>query len=98
RDRIGFRDSPSLIVQHKVWSDDAREYVTEFLSARILDQSRRFPDVEVARDPLRLVPSNTLLVELIAGALEDEKLVAQPLEIGPKSCLDREWFRRNQPF
>ena len=96
--RIGFRDRPPLIGQDEVRPDDTRERVAAHPLARILDESRRFTDIKIARHPFRLLPFDALLVELITGALKNEKLVAEALEISPKFFFERKWFRRNQPF
>ena len=48
-------------------------------------------------DPCRLFAFDALVIELIARALEDEELVAEPLEIFRERLIDRERLGRKQP-
>ena len=79
----------SLLGQNKIGPDDARQVVANFFAARKLDQLRRFPGIEITRDPRGLLAFDALLVELIAGALKNEEPMAELFEFRFEFWLDR---------
>ena len=81
RHRINFGDDVAVIGQNQIRANDCRQLVAKLLLPRELNQLRRFARVQIFRDPVRLLPLGALLVELIAGALKNEELMSEPLQL-----------------
>ena len=97
RQRVQLRNAHPALSVDEVRPDHARQRIATFLSAGKFDQLGWFAEIEITRDPGGLLPFDALLVELIAGALKNEELMTEPLEIAAKFFLDRKRFRCNEP-
>src|SRR5205807_1767601 len=70
--------------------------VAELFLAGELDQLGGFTGVEVGGDPGRLFAFDAALVKLVARALENEKAMAELLEILSKFFVDRKRIGRKE--
>ncbi len=97
-DGIDFSNDVAVVSEDEIWPDHPWQIIADFFAPRKFDQLFRFTRIEIARYPVRLLPFDAKLIELVTGALKNKQPMTKLIEFSENFFVDRKCVWRKEPL